>query len=186
MNNSVVIAILISLLVNELLGFTDWLADRIVRRAARRWSNRTGHDHLDDWRDDLAHSPGRLFKLVTASWLLLGTIVGPERLTLNLPSLWRLSRPLRALAHTAGKNLEAVSRRQLRRTVPSQPSRRHQLVIKAAARMLPRHHRTRYAEEWSAELYAMPRRARAMWSWSIALGAPSFAFTLRRQGRDPH
>ncbi len=31
MNNSVVIVILISLLVNELLGFTDWLADRIVR-----------------------------------------------------------------------------------------------------------------------------------------------------------
>ncbi|SMD27075.1 hypothetical protein [Kibdelosporangium aridum] len=87
MNNTVLISILISLGVNEFLGFTDWLADRLTRWAARRWEAKTGFDHLEEWLEDLEHSPGRLFKVLSASWMLLGTFVNVERLTLNLPSL---------------------------------------------------------------------------------------------------
>lgn len=160
MNSPVVISILVSLAINEFLGLTDWLAYRLTRWAAARWEAQTGFDHLDDWLEDLEHAPGRLFKLISSSWLLLGTFVDVEHLTLNLPSLWRISRPLRSafseLCRAVLGLLGARWRRGLARSRfgPKQ----HTALIRAAVCLLPHREQPRYSEEWIAELCVVPER----------------------------
>lgn len=184
MNNSVVLSILLALGINEFLGVTDWLADRIIRWAAHRWKERTGFDHLDELREDLEHSPGRLLKVVTASWFLLSTFIGPSRTTLNLPSLWRLSRPVRdAVRETLALIREvarAIERRMAQRLSSRSPNRIHLLVIRIAASTLPRDDRLRYIEEWVSELHVLTGRECTSWTLQIALGSPGLALALRR------
>lgn len=189
MNSTVVISILISLVVNEFLGVTDWLAYRITRWAAVRWEAKTGFDHLDEWLEDLEHSPGRLFKVISSSWLLLGTFVHVEHLTLNLPSLWRMSLPLRTALKEAFQailgSLGVPRRRAAAHFFPGFGPRLHMAIVKAAVLLLPRREQPCYSEEWVAELYEMSERARTRWVIQLVLSAPRLAIRMRLRPAGP-
>ena len=189
MNSTVAISILISLAVNEFIGVTDWLAYRITRWAAARWKAKMCFDHLDEWLEDLEHSPGRLFRVISSSWLLLGTFVGVERLTLNLPSLWRISLPLRTAFHGAFRVIcdliGALKRRAAVGFFPNFATRFHTAIVKVAVSLLPRREQPRYSEEWVAELYEVPGRERTRWVIHLLLSAPRLAVWMRLRSASP-
>ena len=83
----------IAMLAAEALDICRWYAERIVVWAAKRWKERNGIDHAEEWLDDLKERPGNILKLISAVWLALGAVVPPDWLTLGLPSLWRAARP---------------------------------------------------------------------------------------------
>jgi hypothetical protein len=183
MNSAVVLSVLVSLAINEFLGITDWLAYRMTRWAAVRWEERTGFDHLEEWLEDLEHSPGRLFKVISSAWLLFGTFVNVEHLTLNLPSLWRISRPfrsaLREVLRAALGLLNALKIRASDGFFSRHESKLHAAVIRAAVSLLPRREKLRYSEEWGAELYEVPTRERTPWVIQLVLSAPRLAVWMR-------
>ncbi|MFI0479394.1 hypothetical protein [Actinomadura sp. 9N215] len=180
-----VISLLIPLIANEITGYSDWLARRITCWAAGRWKDKQGHDYLQEWIDDLKELPTPLLRLLSACWLALGTIVPPHWLTLNLPSLWRLSQPL---LHVGARVLQLVAGVITARAKGYLPraatvGRWHGWILEAAVLLLPAGQRDRFAHEWSAELLAIPdRRERRQFVVSIALGAPRFAILLRFAG----
>lgn len=181
----IVMAVLVSLAVNEFLGFTDWEAKRIVRWAALRWETQTGCDHTAEWLEDLEHSPGRLFRLFSALWLLLGTLVHPDRLTLGLPSLWRISQPLRQVTVDAVDLFFRLIAAHFKSDLPSGVvvDRFCRVVLRAAVWTLPRNKRIRYLEEWAAELMMLPTRGeRIRWAMSIAIVAPRLAILMFLRG----
>lgn len=59
--------------------------------------------------------------------------------------------------------------------------RRAKTLLRLTARLVPRHRRARWHEEWEAELASRPRTR--IDTWRRALGAPRDAFTLRRLAR---
>jgi|SRR5215470_3795433 len=183
MNNTIIISILVSLAVNEFLGVTDWLAYRLTHWAAMRWKAKTGFDHLDEWCEDLRHSPGRLFRVISSAWLLLGTFVGMERLTLNLPSLWRISLPLRntineALRAVVGL-IGALERRAAAKLFTGFRYGRHVAIIMAIVTLLPRNEQHRYLEEWIAELNELDGSELRRWVLQLVLVSPQLAISLR-------
>lgn len=183
MNNAVILSILISLAVNEFLGITDWLAYRMTRWAATRWEAKTGFDHLEDWLEDLEHSPGRLFKVISSAWLLLGTFIDVEHLTLNLPSAWRASRSLRSAIRNALQValpvLRALKNRTSIRFALINGSNLHVPIVMMAVAILPRQEQLRYSEEWVAELQEVPARDRARWVRGLVSSAPRLAIRMR-------
>jgi hypothetical protein len=185
MSSTVAISILISLAINEFLGLTDWLAYRITRWTAARWKARTGFDHLEEMLEDLDHAPGRLFKVISSSWLLLGTYINVEYLTLNLPSLWRRSSPFRsALSETfqaiAGL-LGSLQNRIVARVAPAVGPKLHTMIVKSAVSLLPKREQPRYSEEWLAELYEVSPQERTRWVIQLVLSAPQLAVWMRLQ-----
>jgi hypothetical protein len=64
----VVLTILLGLMVNEMTDISPWLAHRIVRWAAYRWSPdaEIAAGYAEEWAAIIDERPGRLFKLGTA------------------------------------------------------------------------------------------------------------------------
>jgi hypothetical protein len=189
MNNGILVSILISLIVNEFLGLTDWLAYKMTLWAAERWKAQTGFDHLEEWLEDLEHAPGRLLKVVSSSWLLLGTFVSVEHMTLNLPSLWRLTRPLRStladMFRAAIGLIRGMQNRMKVRLASTFDLGFYLVLIKAATSLLPKRVQQRYSEEWMAELCEVPANARARWAVGLVLSAPRLAISMRLQSANP-
>jgi hypothetical protein len=183
----IIISVLVSLCVNEFLGLTDWLARRIVRWAARRWETQTGHDHVVDWLEDLEQSPGRLLRVFSASWLLLGTFVSPESLTFGLPSLWRVSRPVRmAVVIVATLCLRLIPAYVESSDIDSKTVNPfYQCVLRAASLVLPPDARSRYLEEWTADLFMLSPWQQWRWVMSIASAMPRLAIATRLRRSKP-
>ncbi|GGP09668.1 hypothetical protein LDL08_25100 [Nonomuraea glycinis] len=183
----IILTIALALVVNEILGGTHRLSRCIVRWAARCWEKRSGIDHTADWLEDLEHGPPTIFKLLSALWLALSAIVPPERLTLNLPSVWRMAKPsvfiLADVFRAFSRLAVTISFRgwAKQRQLPSElvhPA--HQWFVLAVASLLGRDKRDRFAEELMAELAAIPGdRARARFVTSLVLGAPRTVIMLR-------
>lgn len=189
----IILSIAIALLANEILGGTHRLARLLVRWAGRRWATRSGIDHTADWIEDLEHGPPTLFKLFSALWLALSAIVPPERLTLNLPSMWRILRPL---AHVVGDVIRATFRLAIaisfrawarRWKVPSDVVHpMHQWLVLAVASLMGKDMRDRFAEELMAEVAFVPEgSARIRFVTSIVLAAPALVLRYRSAKTPP-
>lgn len=182
--NPAVVSALVSVGMNECLGISDSCANWIIRWAARRWEARSGTDHLAEWQEDLAHVPSHLLKLLSASWLLLSTFVGEHRLTLNLPSLWRLSRPLRAALSDVSQVVRELWHDLAQQKGSSHPTtvrRLHAFCISTAVALLPRRVRARYREEWLGELQQMSEQERTRFTMGLAMVSPLLAIRMRSQ-----
>jgi hypothetical protein len=71
---SVLLSIVLSLLVNEFCDVSPWIAKRLIRWAARAWTNdkELAATHAEEWLAVIEERPGKLFKLVTAGRFVVG------------------------------------------------------------------------------------------------------------------
>jgi hypothetical protein len=127
---------------------------------------------------------GHQFVVVT-----IGDLRDVEHLTLNLPSLWRISLPLRTALHEAFRAIfgliGALRRRAAVRFFPNFAPRLHVAIVKAAVSLLPRREQPRYSEEWVAELYEVLGRERTRWVMQLVLSAPRLAVWMRLRSARP-
>lgn len=176
----VLLGVAIAMLAAEALDISRWGAERIVVWAAQRWKDRSGIDHTKEWLDDLKERPGNILKLLSAVWLAMGAIVPPDWLTLNAPSLWRAARPYRYTAAEVRAVLIGLVRARVRDFgTETGLGRLHLLAIRAAASLLPEGQRTRFRQEWEAEIFAVPNRIRMGFCLSLIAGAPRLAIFVR-------
>ncbi|GLY24751.1 hypothetical protein [Micromonospora sp. NBRC 101691] len=64
----IILGILFGLLVNEITDVSPWLAKKLVRWSAYRWTSDPGlaEAYADEWAAIIEDRPGKLFKLLTA------------------------------------------------------------------------------------------------------------------------
>jgi hypothetical protein len=67
--------VVLGLLTNELFGWIGWLAERLLRRAARYLPSAFHQRYLDEWLGDLDTVPGKLAKL---GWALKRLAEAPD------------------------------------------------------------------------------------------------------------
>jgi hypothetical protein len=176
----IILGILIAVAAAEALEISRWCAERIVVWAARRWRDRSGVDHTKEWLDDLEERPGSTLKLITALWLAAGTIVPAGWLTLNLPSLWRMTLPsLRAAGKVRDALATLVRARFGNLSADTSIGWLHLMVLRAAVSVLPEARRSAFLEEWTAEFGWIPRGARTPFCASLLAGSARLAIFVR-------
>jgi len=69
-------AVALGLLVNEISDVSPWMAERLVRSAARLWSRdpQVAADYAEEWQAVVDERPGKLLKLCTALGFLAGAV----------------------------------------------------------------------------------------------------------------
>lgn len=79
----VAISVVTGAVVNELSDLAPWMASRVVRRAAALWTwsdPQSRATQMEEWEAVIDARPGKLLKLVTASWFLVGAVLAaPHR-----------------------------------------------------------------------------------------------------------
>lgn len=63
-------AVLLPLLLSEFTDLSPWMAKSLIRRAARRIPEQERPRWEEEWLEELASKPGRLWKLLWALWSL--------------------------------------------------------------------------------------------------------------------
>lgn len=71
---TIILAIVVGLLVNELTEFSPWLARQLVRWSASRWAAdpEVASAYIEEWTAVIDERPGKLFKLFTAIGFMTG------------------------------------------------------------------------------------------------------------------
>lgn len=83
----IAVTFLVPLLQKDVDEGVPWLAERLVRRAARRLPNGLGEDYEEDWVAEVQSVPGRFFKLWFAARIALRAR-STGRADLGLPPFW--------------------------------------------------------------------------------------------------
>jgi hypothetical protein len=186
--------IVAGLVATELSAWAEWAAYPITRLAARRHAKRSGQDHQAEWIDDVRRRPGQVLKLVSAVWLLAGTVLPAGWTSLNLPSLSRLVIARTGAAVTWAKiHARALGAlgvgflalvRNGRGARIANGDYRTPMIIRLALAALPALQRDRYWEELTAEYYVEPVAVRRLaFGFGVVIAAPRLSFALRRSAR---
>ncbi|BCL16048.1 hypothetical protein [Micromonospora sagamiensis] len=72
----IILGIVFGLIVNEITDVSPWLARRLVRWSAYRWTTdpELAAGYAEEWAAVVEERPGKLFKLLTASRFAIGAI----------------------------------------------------------------------------------------------------------------
>ena len=188
--DAVILGIVVTLLTTELWSWLEPLALAIARCAGVRAVKRGRPDHTEEWVEDIKHRPGQLLKAAAALWLFVSAILPVGWTTLNLPSL--LAR-LSSIAMPIGIRLAIWSRALARLgsaavaallDTSARDARGVPLGVRLFVALLPRHARSRYREELTAEWCEIgSRHERMMWNLHLIVYAPRIAILLRRAQR---
>jgi hypothetical protein len=83
--SAVVIAVILGLLVNEMCDLSPWLANRLAKWAAHRWTSdpAAGDAYAEEWASVIHERPGKLFKLMTAAGFACAALARAQARWLN-------------------------------------------------------------------------------------------------------